>query len=129
MKYIAMLSLMLLPEVGFTSQEGVLAIASFQIESAGIGSSGPVSVQGRRNSKGEFESLSVTAFGKTFAVEKRLLEKIPAGANGIQLTYEHGYPTLGGRTVYLTFLKGFASGTKDKVVLSINEQGKSSWVP
>ena len=47
------------------SQEGVLPLASFTVESPGIGESGPVVVSGRQNQTG-FEVLEVNAFGRTF---------------------------------------------------------------
>lgn len=118
----------LLPEVGFTSKEGVLVIQNFRLQSAGIGTSGPVVVEGQRDAKGKFQKISVKAFEKSLEVDPALLAQINDQANGVQISYEHGYRSVGGRTVYLVFSKGYTSDVKSKLVLSIDESGKSQIV-
>lgn len=108
----------------FTSQEGILTISSFHVDSKGIGSSGPVAVQGTIDIAGEI-SLIVSAFGKTITIPKTVVEKIPKTFNGIQLSYEKGYESLGGRTIYIMFSTGFLSGQKTKTVLVVTEDGAS----
>ena len=90
-----------------------------------MGASGPVLVKGRRDKAGNFETLVVKAFGKNIEIPKPLLARIPNGANGIQLSYEAGYKQLGGRTIYILFLTGFTSVIKEKMILSVNEDGQS----
>lgn len=128
MHYLLLLVCLLFSVEGFTSKEGLLITSSFQIESNGIGSSGTVVVSGQRNQNGAFEKIVVKAFGKELAISKENLEKIPRNTNGLQMSYESGYEKLGGKTVYLIFLSGFTSGNKEKIILSVNEQGNSQIV-
>jgi hypothetical protein len=109
--------------VANASQEGVLVLGSFKIESPGLGESGPVVVSGRQGPSG-FESLEIGAFGKTFTVTKPQLKEMQGGlVNGLQLSYERGYANLGGRTLYLRFSKGFTSGVVDAKVITVTEGG------
>ena len=105
------------------SQEGVLVFGNFKIESPGIGSSGPVTVSGTQGGKG-ISSLRVEAFGKQFDLTSDQLKGL-AGVmtNGLQLSYEAGYPELGGRTVYLLFSMGWTSSTYRRVFVVITESG------
>lgn len=93
--------------------------------SAGIGSSGPVKVEGKRASDGKFESVLVEAFGKKTQIPKEILAALPALSNGIQLSFEAGYKPLGGRTVYVIFLTGFTSGVTGKKAVAVSETGKT----
>ncbi len=61
----------------FASREGVLELSAFSIESKGIGSSGPISISGKKNEKEEFVSLKVTAFGKEYEISNEDLKIIP----------------------------------------------------
>lgn len=109
------------------SQEGVLELSSFELESRGIGSSGPVTVLALKNDAGEYIYLAVKAFGKEYNLEKKHFKKISGiPFNGIQLSYETGYRQTGGRTVYILFQKGFASGTEEKTLLIVKEDGSVS---
>ena len=105
------------------SQEGVLVLGSFKVESPGIGESGPVVVSGRQNASG-FERLEVSAFGKVFTLTKTQLKELRGGlTNGLQFSYEGGYSDLGGRTIYLRFSKGFTSGVAEAKLVTITESG------
>jgi len=107
------------------SQEGVLSFSEFTIKSTGIGKSGAVEIVGTKNEDGVFSSIRVSAFGKMFSFPEKILIQIPAvNQNGIQLTYEAGYRTLGGKTIYIQFQKGFTSGVQSTFIVSVNEQGK-----
>ncbi|HRK09325.1 MAG TPA: hypothetical protein PLZ57_16270 [Pseudobdellovibrionaceae bacterium] len=128
MKFVLFCALALWPEAGFTSKEGVLTIQKFRLESSGIGTSGPVVVEGHRDDKGKFQSIRVQAFGKTLALDTSIIAQINDQANGVQISYEHGYRSVGGRTIYLVFSKGFTSEVKAKLVLSIDESGKTEIV-
>jgi hypothetical protein len=44
-------------------------------------------------------------------------------ANSIQLSYEHGYKDLGGRTIYLLMTMGFTSGVPQGKLVSVTERG------
>ena len=107
------------------SKEGILPILEFRLASNGIGSSGPVVVEGSINPEGEVASLSVQVFEKTYNIEGSVLKTIGISRiNGIQISYEAGYRVLGGRTVYILFQKGFTSETKEKYVLAVSEHEK-----
>lgn len=104
------------------SKEGVLAWAEFVISSPGIGSSGPVKVYGTQTSAG-VEQLHVEAFGRKFAASESLAKVLQGFVlNGMQLTYEAGYPETGGQTLYFTFLRGFTSGTAERRQLKLSER-------
>lgn len=124
-KIILLIVLMLLLTSNvFASQEGVLSLSSFSIESKGIGSSGPVSISGTKNDKNEFTLLTIKIFGKEYKISDEDLKKIPAKPyNGIQLSYEHGYKELGGRTIYIILQFGFTSGNRDRTLITVTESG------
>jgi hypothetical protein len=108
------------------SQEGILSISSFQISSPGIGTSGPVTVLGQRSEIGKFKTVTVEAFKKKIQIPNDLLADIVAtNTNGIQISFENGYAQLGGRTVYVTFQKGFTSGIQSQTTLAVYESGKA----
>lgn len=120
----SMLSLFLLAPTAFASQEGVLSLEKFRVESQGIGESGPVVVTGEKNKQGEFAFLKLEAFGKTYELTKEDLKQIPKLLyNGIQLSYEGGHYDLGGRTIYIMLQMGSAPGIQKKVLISITEKG------
>ena len=110
------------------SVEGILALEKFTVESSGIGKSGPVTVTGTQNNLG-ITALNVLAFGKSISVSSQDLEKLKGlTANGLQISYEEGYKNTGGKTVYVSFIKGFTSGEKKRVSVSITENGVFSVV-
>jgi len=124
LKSILFVILLSISGLGFASKEGVLALYYFQINSLGIGKSGPVNVSGRQSRLG-IEFLTVTAFGKVFRLNKEQLNGLQGGLlNGIQLTYERGYKELGGRTIYLQFTKGFTTGNLQTILVVLSEDGK-----
>ena len=110
--------------VGHASQEGILAFSSFRLESAGIGSSGKVVVEGKQDDEHRIVSLKVEAFGKIFEVPKKKLaglSELPS--NGIRISYEHGYAQFGGRTIYIELQMGFTSGVRKQARVTIAESG------
>ena len=121
---LALLACFFLQAIAFSSQEGVLDLSDFTVKSKGIGSSGPVLITGARNEQNEFVSLKIEAFGKEYNISPEELKKIPKGFyNGIQLSYEHGYKELDGRTIYIILQMGFVSKTNSKVLITISENG------
>jgi hypothetical protein len=107
------------------SQEGVLVLSSFRLESAGIGASGKIVVEGKQDEKGQVVSLKVNAFGKEYVVPKEKLAGLgELLANGIRISYEAGYAELGGRTVYIQLQTGFTSGTREQALVTVKENGK-----
>ena len=105
------------------SQEGLLTLGSFRVESPGIADSGAVIIEGRQSDKG-VESLTITAFGKRLDLSSSQLQALRGGMlNGIQLTYAAGYKELGGRTLYLVFSQGFTSGVVMKRFVTVTESG------
>jgi hypothetical protein len=109
--------------VAKASQEGLLPLTSFQIQSAGTGETGSVSVSGSVGDNGLAE-LDVTAFGKHFTLNREQLQKLRGlDVNGCQLSFEHGYKELGGRTLYVKLTKGFTSGISRAATVVIKENG------
>lgn len=107
------------------SQEGILPFSSFRLESAGIGSSGKIVVEGQQDSHDRLLSLTIAAFGKSYAVPKEKLAEIrDLPSNGIRISYEHGYAELGGRTVYIQLQMGFTSFTKKVALVTLTEDGE-----
>lgn len=119
------ISLMLFLPQAFASKEGVLRLDSITIKSEGIGESGPILITGKQNEQNKFTYLKIEAFGRTYEIAQEYLNKIPKFPyNGIQLSYEHGYKELGGKTIYIIFQMGFTSGTMRQVLLSLSENGE-----
>ena len=103
----------------------ILAFSSFRLESAGIGSSGKIVIAGQQDEKSQITTLTISAFGKDYLVPKEKLAKL-AGlpSNGVRISFEQGYPELGGRTVYLQLQMGFTSFTKKEALITLTEDGK-----
>ena len=100
-------------------------MSSFHLESAGIGSSGKIVVAGEQNEKQQIVSLTIKAFGKDYIIPKEKLSGLAElPANGIRLSYEAGYPQLGGRTIYIQFQMGFTSKTTKMALVTLSEDGK-----
>jgi len=119
---LSVLASFLICSSALASQEGVLALQDFKIETRGIGESGPVIVTGKQDEKNQVTALKVEAFGKAFELKAADLEKIPKFPyNGIQLSFETGYKELGGRTIYVNLQFGFTSGNKQRVLITIPE--------
>lgn len=106
------------------SQEGVLSFSSFIVESPGIGESGPVVVSGEKNSKNEIISLNIEAFGRKYELTEKLKEIPRLLYNGIQVSYEHGYKELGGKSIYVSLSVGFTSGVTEKILIIVTESGR-----
>jgi len=125
MKYVLLiLAVCLMFQVTYASQEGMLGFSQFKIVSKGIGHSGKIIVKGEQDVNGKYKQISIDAFGKILKVPKKILKKMPKYYNGIQLSYETGYKTRGGRTIYIIFFTGFTSGIKEKFTISVCEEGK-----
>jgi hypothetical protein len=106
------------------SKEGILEFSSFRLESAGIGSSGKVVVEGKQDDQSRIVSLKVEAFGKIFDVSQEKLAGLSGlSANGVRISYEQGYAQLGGRTIYIELQMGFTSGTRKQARVTIYESG------
>jgi len=122
--YIAALSFGFVAPFTSASQEGILLLSEFTIFSQGIGSSGPVKVSGTQSPTG-ISYLKVGAFGREFVAPGATINELQGFfANGILVSYEHGYTNVGGRTVYLSFFKGFTSGLTETRRLLVNESGE-----
>lgn len=124
MKKLWILLLALLPLFAFASKEGMLPLTSFNISSDGLGSSGPVVVQG--NSDGhKVSELTIKAFDKIFKIPRKHADELGMiSTNGVSFTYEAGRKIPGGRTLYITFSKSFfVSGERNRVTLIVTESG------
>jgi hypothetical protein len=124
MKTLTILIFLVLTGVSFGSQEGILGFSSFRLESNGIGSSGIVVIEGKQDQNLNIKELKITAFGNTFEVPKEELDSLSGlSANGIRITYEHGYSVLGGRTIYIQLQMGFTVATMREALITLNESG------
>jgi hypothetical protein len=107
------------------SQEGILALSSFRLESPGIGGSGKVVVEGKQNERNRIARLKISAFGKDYSIPENKLAPLAGVAwNGVRISYEAGYAELGGRTIYVQFQTGFTSGTRAAALITLTEDGK-----
>lgn len=107
------------------SQEGILPLSSFRLESLGIGESGRVVVTGAQNEKREIVALRVVAFGKAFSVPAdKLAGLAELWANGVRISYEAGYPGFGGERIYIQLQMGFTSSTHRQALITVTEEGK-----
>jgi hypothetical protein len=107
------------------SKEGILALSSFRLESAGIGSSGKVVVEGNQDEKNKIVGLKISAFGKDYVVpEDKLTALSGLRSNGVRISYEAGQAELGGRTIYIQFQMGFTTGAREQALVTLTEDGK-----
>ena len=88
------------------------------------GTSGPVRVSGTQRAEG-IASLRVQAFGREYVLPANLVAELQGfNANGLFVSYESGYKELGGRTVYLGFVRGFTSGIQAAKHVAVSENGE-----
>ena len=122
--FIVILSLSLISPPASASMEGKLYWSAISFQTAGIDSSGPISVQGHQID-GRITDLSIEAFGKKVTLTPPHIEQLKGvHVNGIQATFCAGYKETGGRTVYISLTSGFASGVKELTTITYNEQGE-----
>jgi hypothetical protein len=94
------------------------------MSSLGLGASGPVKVSGKQGSAG-IKNLKVEAFGRKFILARKEVKYLQGFfANGMFLSFEQGYKELGGRTIYLSFFRGFTSGIQITKRVAVNERGE-----
>jgi len=106
------------------SKEGILVFSEFSISSQGFGSSGLVKVSGSQTPSGILQ-FKVSAFDREFVAPDYIIKELQDfPANGLMLSYAHGYTRVGGRTVYLSFFKGFTRGISQMKRFSVNEHGE-----
>ncbi|WHI45399.1 hypothetical protein [Microbulbifer sp. VAAF005] len=68
-------------------------------------------------------NLSISAFGKVFDLDQSQLAMLDGTIiNGIQISSEAGYPTLGGETIYIKLFMGFTSGEYDSKYIIMSEE-------
>ena len=125
MKRIFFLILFSIATSAFASKEGILAFSEFRLESPGIGSSGKVVIEGHQNEKAQIVALKRNACGTNYIIPKEMLAKLTdITSNGIRISYEHGYPELGGRTIYIQLQMGFTSFVRKEALITLTENGK-----
>jgi hypothetical protein len=109
----------------YASQEGLLPISRFRLDSDGMGRSDKITVEGKQDAKARLIQLKVKAFGKRFVVPPSQLGSLDRlCANGIRLSYESGYEDLGGRTLYIQLQMGSTSRTLQTALFTLTEDGK-----
>ena len=77
--------------IAIASQEILLPISEFKMESSGLEDSGSIIVKGIKGANGNLNKVIVNAFDKTFEVSIEALESLPIKlepTNGIQLSYK-----------------------------------------
>jgi hypothetical protein len=126
MKNVALaLVILAFANVAFASKEGILPLTNFRLESAGIGSSGKIVIEGTQNDDSQLADLKVTAFGKHYVMPKSQLKGLSdLMTNGVRISYEDGYAELGGRTIYIQLQFGWHSATEKEVLITLTENGK-----
>ncbi len=64
-------------------------------------------------------------FGREFIAPSSTVQELKGfSANGLHLSYEHGYKEIAGRTVYLSFSRGFTSDVVSTKTVAVNESGE-----
>jgi len=122
-KILVLLCTLFFTMLATASQEGVLVLGSFHIESPGTGASGPVAISGTQGSRG-LRSLTVEAFGKKYELNAIQLKELSGIlVNNVQISYEAGYKELGGRTIYIQFAQGFTSGVVTRKLVVVTASG------
>lgn len=103
------------------SEESVRIFKTFRFEASD--ESGPVVISGTQNDSG-ISSLQIAAFRRSFTLAPAQLKQLRGlMVNGMQLSGEPGYESLGGRTLYLLLSMGFSSGTTKAKLISVNQRG------
>ncbi len=120
---VASIAISLTPVLAAATAEGMLTIVRFELESPGVGESGPVTVSGTQSQIG-ITSLTIHAFGKVLVLSPSQLKAI-AGfpANGIAISYAMAPEKQGGRTIYVSIAKEFTSGVISRRLISVTERG------
>jgi hypothetical protein len=97
------------------SQELYLPWSTFRIDLGTLGSVGVIEIYGVQAERG-LSRVAVKAFGREFEFTPAQLKQLEGlTINGVEVTYEAGYPEVGGRTIYLLFSMG---RVKQRVALS-----------
>ena len=112
--------------IAIASQEILLPISEFKMESSGLEDSGSIIVKGIKGANGNLNKVIVNAFDKTFEVSIEALESLPIKlepTNGIQLSYKKNSSHPGGRTLYVKFLTTDGSEIKNAFMLIVSEDG------
>ena len=118
--------ILLFVSFAMATEEKLLPLSEFKIQSNGIEDSGAIVVEGTKDANGFFTKLTVNAFGKTFDVSVEAFKKFPIKLkpqSGIQLSYKKNPKQAGGRTVYISFLSGSGAETKNAFMLLASEDG------
>jgi hypothetical protein len=66
----------------------------------------------------------VRAFGREFVLDETQLRQLKGmSVNGMHLSYEPGYPEVGGRTLYLELSTTYSGELHNKRRLAVSERG------
>jgi len=108
----------------YADMEGKMPLSNMRLDSTGIDDSGPVRVE-ITQSKNKFESVRVTAFGKSIVLTPAQLTALGATtANSLGLAYSQGYTSTGGRTVLVLLSGGYSSGVRLISTVAFTESGE-----
>jgi hypothetical protein len=107
------------------SKEGGLSLCGVTLDSPGMEGSGPVHVELKRSDEG-IEKLLVTAFGRTETAPAQLLQSVKEKQwlSGVTLSWERGYRSTGGKTVYVLLTEGASWRIVVVAAIAFSEDGK-----
>ena len=127
---VLMFLLMCAPAVANASQEHVLQLTKFRLESVSQTDPGTIVVHGSQDQNGKFQEVKVELLGKVHSVPAEILQQIPAHSNGVIISSEAGFEPWGARTVYITFLVTWANAREiyKRFVIAVRKDGKSEIV-
>jgi hypothetical protein len=112
------------------SEESVRTFRTFRFEASD--ESGPVVISGTQNDGG-ISSLQIAAFRRSFTLAPAQVKQLRGlMVNGVHLSGEPGYESVGGRTLYLLLSMGFSSGISTAKLISVNQRGDikvEAWKP
>ena len=116
-------ALIALGRESFGSEEDMRPFRSFRFECPAIKPFGVAVVSGTQTESG-VDSVHIEAFGRSFTLPPGELAKLRGFVvNGAQISWEAGYPQLGGHTLNLVFSAGFTSTIRPVKIVSVNEHG------
>ncbi len=104
------------------SKEGLIQVSELTYSSKGIGNSGPVNVCIKTDDDGGVNKFVIKTFGKTVDLPKSDLERIPKFLyNGINVSYERGYPEVGGKTLYIVLSSRLSESVMNETMIVVTE--------
>jgi hypothetical protein len=103
------------------NQERAVPFSTLRFESSADGRSGKVVVEATQDEKAGLVAFKVVAFGKDYVLPKGQLSALSGVRwNGVRVIDDSG---IMGRTIWIQLQLGFASDTKEHVMIRISHDG------